>query len=59
MSKSEKILKNYRATVNAKAESIKVDDNGFFDIMDADGKTLESGDLLKYSSSDKVGTFKA
>ena len=59
MSKSEKILKNYKAKVNSAAATIKVDDNGFFDILDSEGKVLESGDLLKYSSSDKAGTFKA
>jgi len=58
MTKSEKILKNYRNTVNPAAVAINVDSNGFYDIVDANGNVLTSGDILKYSSQDKTGTFK-
>ena len=58
MAKSERILKKYQKTVNPAAVAINVDSNGFYDIVDANCNILTSGDILKYSSLNKIGTFK-
>jgi hypothetical protein len=51
MTKDQRILKAYQTKLNPAAAAIKVDSNFFYDIVDADGKVLYSGDLAKYDRS--------
>ena len=57
MTKSERILKNYRK-MNPEAVAINVNrDTWFYDIVDENGKILYSGDLTKYTRG--VGGMKS